>query len=113
MLSSYATNPTLTLRLLRHRKERSYGGAFPPQWSWNFERVSIFIVGAHPAPSATLTIISMASHHYELYQRTSIGIALADALDELIKAGQVDPHLALKVLANVWSSHGGISNQAV
>jgi transcription initiation factor TFIIA small subunit len=43
----------------------------------------------------------MATHYYELYQRTSIGLALADALDELIQAGQIDPQLAQKVLANV------------
>jgi transcription initiation factor TFIIA small subunit len=55
----------------------------------------------------------MASHYYELYRRTSIGIALADALDELIKAGQIAPQLALKVLANVWYPCEGISNQAV
>jgi Transcription initiation factor IIA, gamma subunit, helical domain len=56
----------------------------------------------------------MASHYYELYRRTSIGLALADALDELIKAGQIDPQLALKVLANVrCPSYKPISNQAV
>jgi hypothetical protein len=43
----------------------------------------------------------MTSHYYELYRRTSIGIALTDALDELVSSGQVDPQLALKVLANV------------
>jgi len=55
----------------------------------------------------------MASHYYELYRRTSIGIALADALDELIKTGQIDPQLALKVLANVWFPHrrGFLSKQ--
>jgi len=47
----------------------------------------------------------MATHYYELYRRTSIGLALEDALDELIKAGSIDPQLALKVLANVsWPS---------
>ena len=43
----------------------------------------------------------MTTHYYELYRRTSIGIALTDALDELVSSGQVDPQLALKVLANV------------
>lgn len=43
----------------------------------------------------------MTSHYYELYRRTSVGIALTDALDELVSSGQVDPQLALKVLANV------------
>jgi Transcription initiation factor IIA, gamma subunit, helical domain len=50
-----------------------------------------------------LTTTGMTSHYYELYRRTSIGIALTDALDELVSAGQVDPQLALKVLANVRS----------
>jgi len=45
----------------------------------------------------------MTTHYYELYRRTSIGIALTDALDELVSSGQVDPQLALKVLANVQS----------
>jgi transcription initiation factor TFIIA small subunit len=44
----------------------------------------------------------MTSHYYELYRRTSIGLALTDALDELVSSGQVDPQLALKVLANVF-----------
>ena len=48
-----------------------------------------------------LTCLKMTSHYYELYRRTSIGIALTDALDELVSSGQVDPQLALKVLANV------------
>lgn len=47
----------------------------------------------------------MTSHYYQLYRRTSIGIALTDALDELVSSGQVDPQLALKVLANVPSQN--------
>lgn len=48
----------------------------------------------------------MTTHYYELYRRTSIGIALTDALDELVSSGQVDPQLALKVLANVGTARG-------
>lgn len=47
------------------------------------------------------TLLRRMSTYYELYRRTSIGMALTDALDELISSGQVDPQLALKVLANV------------
>jgi transcription initiation factor TFIIA small subunit len=37
---------------------------------------------------------------YELYRRSSIGLALTDALDELISDGKVDPQLAMKVLSH-------------
>jgi Transcription initiation factor IIA, gamma subunit, helical domain len=45
----------------------------------------------------------MTSPYYQLYRRASIGVALTDALDELVTSGQVDPQLALKILANVLS----------
>jgi hypothetical protein len=51
-------------------------------------------VVVHPAKD-------MTTHYYELYRRTSIGLALTDALDELVSSGTIDPQLALKVLANV------------
>eukprot|EP00920_Eleutheroschizon_duboscqi_P011537 GHVT01027658.1.p1 GENE.GHVT01027658.1~~GHVT01027658.1.p1 ORF type:complete len:115 (-),score=5.11 GHVT01027658.1:87-431(-) len=35
---------------------------------------------------------------YELYRRSSVGMALTDALDELIQSGHINPQLALKVL---------------
>ncbi|RKO94924.1 transcription initiation factor IIA, gamma subunit, partial [Caulochytrium protostelioides] len=35
---------------------------------------------------------------YELYRRSSIGMALTDALDSLVQEGHVDPVLAMKVL---------------
>ena len=51
--------------------------------------------------SPTIRSIDMTTHYYELYRRTSVGIALTDALDELVSSGQIDPQLAHKVLANV------------
>ncbi|KAJ3282144.1 Transcription initiation factor IIA small chain (TFIIA 13.5 kDa subunit) [Borealophlyctis nickersoniae] len=35
---------------------------------------------------------------YELYRRSSIGVALTDTLDELIQEGHVDPQIAMKTL---------------
>ncbi|KAI5861932.1 transcription initiation factor IIA gamma chain [Durotheca rogersii] len=37
---------------------------------------------------------------YELYRRSSVGAALTDTLDDLITDHQIDPQLAMKVLAN-------------
>ncbi|EFX02934.1 transcription initiation factor iia small chain [Grosmannia clavigera kw1407] len=37
---------------------------------------------------------------YELYRRSSIGYALTDTLDELIRENRIDPQLAMKVLQN-------------
>jgi len=39
--------------------------------------------------------------HYELYRRSSLGMALTDTLDELIQDGHIDPQIAMKVLAQV------------
>lgn len=36
--------------------------------------------------------------NYELYRRSTIGLALTDALDDLIQNQQLTPHLAMKVL---------------
>ncbi|KAK0546582.1 Transcription initiation factor IIA subunit 2 [Tilletia horrida] len=36
--------------------------------------------------------------YYELYRRSSIGLQLTDALDELIQSGHINPVLAMKVL---------------
>ncbi|KAI8583898.1 hypothetical protein K450DRAFT_220489 [Umbelopsis ramanniana AG] len=38
------------------------------------------------------------SHYYELYRRSSTGMALTDSLDELIQSGHINPQLAMKVL---------------
>lgn len=37
---------------------------------------------------------------YELYRGSSIGLALTDALDELVSDGKIDPQLAMKILMN-------------
>ncbi|ORY92162.1 transcription initiation factor IIA, gamma subunit, helical domain-domain-containing protein [Syncephalastrum racemosum] len=36
---------------------------------------------------------------YELYRRSSIGMALTDSLDELITTGHINPQLAMRVLS--------------
>jgi transcription initiation factor TFIIA small subunit len=36
--------------------------------------------------------------NYEIYRRSTIGLALTDALDELIQNQQLSPPLAMKVL---------------
>lgn len=36
--------------------------------------------------------------NYELYRRSTIGLSLTDALDELIQNQQLTPQLAMKVL---------------
>ncbi len=38
---------------------------------------------------------------YELYRRSSIGLALTDSLDELIQTGMIDPQLAMRILTQV------------
>jgi transcription initiation factor TFIIA small subunit len=40
-------------------------------------------------------------NYYQLYRRSSIGMALTDALDELIESGHIAPHLARKVVEEV------------
>ncbi|CAI0645096.1 unnamed protein product [Colletotrichum noveboracense] len=37
---------------------------------------------------------------YELYRRSSIGLALTDMLDDLISEERIHPQLAMKILAN-------------
>ncbi|KAI5815834.1 transcription initiation factor IIA, gamma subunit, helical domain-containing protein [Pyronema omphalodes] len=41
-----------------------------------------------------------ANPYYELYRRSSIGMALTDALDDLISEGRIAPQLAMKILNN-------------
>lgn len=36
---------------------------------------------------------------YELYRRSTLGLTLADALDDMIQSEQLTPHLAMRVLA--------------
>ncbi|KAI9748413.1 MAG: Transcription initiation factor IIA small chain (TFIIA 13.5 kDa subunit) [Lichina confinis] len=38
--------------------------------------------------------------YYELYRRSSIGMALTDTLDDLITERRIEPQLAIKILAN-------------
>ncbi|ORZ25301.1 transcription initiation factor IIA, gamma subunit, helical domain-domain-containing protein [Absidia repens] len=40
----------------------------------------------------------MSTPFYELYRRSSIGMALTDSLDELIQSGHLNPQLAMRVL---------------
>lgn len=37
--------------------------------------------------------------NYELYRRSSLGLALTDALDELVQNQQLTPNLGLKVMS--------------
>jgi len=39
--------------------------------------------------------------NYELYRRSSVGIALTDTLDEMINSSLIDPQLAMKILHQV------------
>ncbi|TVY73549.1 Transcription initiation factor IIA subunit [Lachnellula suecica] len=41
-----------------------------------------------------------AQSFYELYRRSSIGMALTDTLDDLISERRIEPQLAMKILAN-------------
>lgn len=41
-----------------------------------------------------------AQSFYELYRRSSIGLALTDTLDDLISDSRIDPQLAMKILGN-------------
>ncbi|KAI5847448.1 transcription initiation factor-like protein IIA gamma chain [Tricharina praecox] len=43
---------------------------------------------------------SAQTPYYELYRRSSIGMALTDALDDLISEGRIAPQLAMKILTN-------------
>ncbi|KAI9831725.1 MAG: Transcription initiation factor IIA small chain (TFIIA 13.5 kDa subunit) [Phylliscum demangeonii] len=38
--------------------------------------------------------------YYELYRRSSIGMALTDTLDDLITDRRIEPQLAIRILAN-------------
>ncbi|KAK4544338.1 Transcription initiation factor IIA small chain (TFIIA 13.5 kDa subunit) [Oleoguttula mirabilis] len=38
--------------------------------------------------------------HYELYRGTSIGLALADTLDDLISSRRIEPQLAMRIMQN-------------
>ncbi|PUU72156.1 transcription initiation factor IIA, gamma subunit, helical domain-domain-containing protein [Tuber borchii] len=38
--------------------------------------------------------------YFELYRRSSIGVALMDSLDDLVRKGRITPQLAIKILLN-------------
>ncbi|KAL7627344.1 Transcription initiation factor IIA subunit 2 [Parahypoxylon ruwenzoriense] len=44
--------------------------------------------------------MAAAGQFYELYRRSSVGVALTDTLDDLITDHHIDPQLAMKILAN-------------
>ena len=39
------------------------------------------------------------SQYYELYRRSTLGMTLTDALDELVTDGDLTPSIAMKVLS--------------
>jgi transcription initiation factor TFIIA small subunit len=39
-------------------------------------------------------------NYYELYRRSSIGLALTDTLDDLISDDRINPQLAIRILMN-------------
>ncbi|RYC55660.1 hypothetical protein CHU98_g10546 [Xylaria longipes] len=56
-------------------------------------KIQIIVYGCFEMATAT-------TNFYELYRRSSIGGALTDTLDDLITQNNIDPQLAMKVLAN-------------
>ncbi|PWN45389.1 transcription initiation factor IIA, gamma subunit [Ceraceosorus guamensis] len=53
------------------------------------------------------------TQYYELYRRSSIGMQLTDALDELIQSGHINPVLAMKVLTQFDKSVADTLNKKV
>ncbi|KAI6904316.1 hypothetical protein KC318_g15545, partial [Hortaea werneckii] len=41
-----------------------------------------------------------SQNYYELYRGTSIGLALADALDDLISSRRIEPQLAMRIMSH-------------
>ncbi|KAK4089515.1 hypothetical protein Purlil1_6084 [Purpureocillium lilacinum] len=50
--------------------------------------------------TSTAAMASGAQSFYELYRRSSIGLALTDTLDDLISDERINPQLAMKILGN-------------
>jgi hypothetical protein len=48
--------------------------------------------------------------HYQLYRKSTIGSALTDSLEELITGGNLNPELAMAVLAQVRPSAARTEN---
>jgi transcription initiation factor TFIIA small subunit len=44
--------------------------------------------------------MTSGANFYELYRTSSIGQALTDTLDELISSNQLEPQLAMKIIAH-------------
>jgi len=42
-----------------------------------------------------------SANYFALYRRSSIGMSLTDALDELVESGHISPQLAFKVVQEV------------
>jgi len=40
------------------------------------------------------------SNYYELYRGTSVGLALADTLDDLISSRRIEPQLAMRIMSH-------------
>ncbi|KAK3053622.1 Transcription initiation factor IIA subunit 2 [Extremus antarcticus] len=50
---------------------------------------------------------------YELYRSTSVGIALADTLDDLISSRRIEPQLAMKIMGTFDESIAKVLNDKV
>ncbi|KAL0092503.1 transcription initiation factor IIA, gamma subunit, helical domain-containing protein [Phycomyces blakesleeanus] len=57
--------------------------------------------------------MSATTQYYELYRRSSIGMALTDSLDELIQSGHINPQLAMRVLTTFDKSISDSLSQLV
>jgi len=44
--------------------------------------------------------MASGANFYELYRTSSIGTALTDTLDDLISSNQIEPQLAMKIIAH-------------
>ncbi|KAF2721592.1 transcription initiation factor IIA, gamma subunit [Polychaeton citri CBS 116435] len=54
-----------------------------------------------------------ANQSYELYRGTSLGIALADTLDDLISARRIEPQLAMNILKHFDDSVARVLGEKV
>jgi len=60
----------------------------------------IFIASWGSMRRALIIMAANGQSFYELYRRSSIGMALTDTLDDLISERRIEPQLAMKILAN-------------
>ncbi|WPH04607.1 Hypothetical protein R9X50_00749900 [Acrodontium crateriforme] len=54
-----------------------------------------------------------AQGYYELYRGTSIGLALADTLDDLISSRRIEPQLAMRIMQNFDQSIASVLGEKV